>query len=200
MSVEVCSQCHNTTFHFDRARHAIVCDICGWERNNSERADEMLAYDQQRQKAIAFVKARDYASAKPFLERMRNMTPDDPDIYYLHLMGLTDCCQNLLLEPSDTQNYSLVQNHWQTFCSLNGDRRIFLQYFSRREQELNNRRQKKLLSSVTIAALCYLPLLASFSLLCSELYWSLIPIIVLFMIIAKQRPLTTLLKMLFEHR
>ena len=159
MPVEVCSQCHNTTFHFDRAKHAIVCDVCGWEKNSSERASEMLVYDQYRQKAIAFVKARDYASAKPFLEKMWNMRPDDSDIYYLHLMGLTDCCQNLLLEPSDTQIYSYVQDYWNTFCLLKGDKRIFLMYFNKREHEYKKKRENLLLKSIFIVFICYVPAL-----------------------------------------
>ena len=31
---------------------------------------------------------------------------DDSDIYYLHIMGLTDCCQNLLLESANAQTYA----------------------------------------------------------------------------------------------
>lgn len=199
MPVEVCSQCHNTTFHFDRAKHAIVCDVCGWEKNSSERASEMLVYDQYRQKAIAFVKARDYASAKPYLEKMRNIRPDDSDIYYLHLMGLTDCCQNLLLEPSDTQIYSQVQDHWSTFCSLHGDQRIFLQYFNHREQEFKKRYDKSILRATLVVAICYIPLLVFLAFAFAEFHGFFLPAIVLLIVIVTKRPLTRMLKMLFRN-
>lgn len=199
MPVEVCSQCHNTTFHFDKAKHAIVCDVCGWEKNSSERASEMLVYDQYRQKAIAFVKARDYASAKPFLEKMRNIKPDDSDIYYLHLMGLTDCCQNLLLKPTDSQTYALVRNYWNTFCSLHGDQRIFLQYFNRREHEFKTRHDKEILKATLVASFCYIPLLISLSLVFASFYWFLVPTIILAAIILTKRPLSNILKLLFKN-
>lgn len=199
MPAEVCSQCHNTTFHFDRAKHAIVCDVCGWEKNSSERASDMLVYDQYRQKAIAFVKAQDYASAKPFLEKMRNMKPDDSDIYYLHLMGLTDCCQNLLLEPSDTQTYSHVQDYWNTFCSLNGDQRVFLQYFKQRKQEFEIRHDKEILKATLFASLCYIPFLISLSLVFARFNWFLVPSIILATIILTKHPLSNILKLLFKN-
>lgn len=193
MPVEVCSQCHNTTFHFDRAKHAIVCDVCGWEKNSSERASEMLVYDQYRQKAIAFVKARDYASAKPFLEKMRNMRPDDSDIYYLHLMGLTDCCQNFLLEISDIKTIEAVETYWDIFCSLRGDQRIFLPYFSKRNklQELNNRRE--ITRAAILVALCYIPLFIFLSLFFAKFYWCIIPTVVLLIIIFTIKPLHKIL-------
>ena len=198
MPVEVCSQCHNTTFHFDRAKHAIVCDVCGWEKNSSERASEMLVYDQYRQKAIAFVKARDYASAKPFLEKMRNIRPDDSDIYYLHLMGLTDCCQNLLLDPSDTQAYSHVQDHWNTFCCLNGDKRIFLTYFNKREYEYKKKRESLLLKSIFILFICYVPALILLTFLFQGYYWTIIPISLLAILIITLKPLASLLNRLMK--
>lgn len=196
MPVEVCSQCHNTTFHFDRAKHAIVCDVCGWEKNSSERASEMLVYDQYKQKAIAFVKARDYASAKPFLEKMRNIRPDDSDIYYLHLMGLTDCCQNLLLEPSDTQIYSHVQDYWNTFCLLKGDKRIFLSYFERRKQHAKKLFDKQVFSATIVSTVLYATFFISLSVALSGNYaFILLAIAILFLILTK-KPVTKLIQAL----
>lgn len=130
METQFCTQCKNTTFRFDKKKHSIVCTVCGHETNATMRVNEMMQYDQQRTKAIAFIKSRDYASAKQFLERMRNMKPDDPDIYYLHLMGLTDCCKNFLLE--DNQTVAIASQYWETLSNLNGDRRIFMKYMKQR--------------------------------------------------------------------
>lgn len=196
MPAEVCSQCHNTTFHFDRAKHAIVCDVCGWEKNSSERASEMLVYDQYRQKAIAFVKARDYASAKPFLEKMRNMRPDDSDIYYLHLMGLTDCCQNLLLEPSDTQVYSHVQDYWNTFCCLNGDKRIFLSYFERRKQHAKKLFDKQVFSATIASTVLYATFFISLSVALSGNYAFILLAIAILSLILIKKPVTKLIQTL----
>ena len=196
MPVEVCSQCHNTTFHFDRAKHAIVCDVCGWEKNSSERASEMLVYDQYRQKAIAFVKARDYASAKPFLEKMRNIRPDDSDIYYLHLMGLTDCCQNLLLELSDTQVYSHVQDYWNTFCFLNGDKRIFLSYFERRKQQAKKIFDKQVFSTTIVSTVIYATFFISLSVAFSGNYEFILLAVAILLLILIKKPITKLIQTL----
>lgn len=197
MSVDRCSQCHNTTFHFDRTRHAIVCDVCGWERNSTDRAGEMLTYDQHRQKAIAFVRAQDYVSAMPYLEKMRRMKPDDADIYYLHLMGLTQCCQDLLLEPSDAATYDKVRQYWHTFQSLQGDPSIFRPYFARRQREYEKRRKNHLAVATSLVAVCYLPLIALIAMIANEQYWALVPAVVLFAVIAAKRPLSHLVKLLF---
>ena len=196
MTTQVCSQCHNTTFHFDRTRHAIVCDVCGWEQNNTERAQEMLTYDQYRQKAIAFTKARDYISARPFLDKMRSIHPDDSDIYYLYIMGLTDCCQNLLLMPQDKHTYLVVEEYWKTFCALNGDKRVFLEYFKKRDAEAKRMYDKELSKVAVIASLCYFILLISIIMICTENYYFLITAGLVAIIIWYIKPIGKLLKIL----
>ena len=195
MATNVCPQCHNTTYHFDKAKHASVCDICGWEQNSPERTQEMLTYDQHRQKAIAFTKARDYISARPFLDKMRSIHPDDPDIYYLYIMGLTDCCQNLLLLPQDRHTYLVVEDYWKTFCALNGDKRVFLVYFQKRDAEKKKIRDKELTKTVFTASLCYFILLVSIIIMiCAENYYFLITAGLFAIIIWYYKPLTKLLK------
>ncbi|MBR4073382.1 MAG: hypothetical protein IKK24_05490, partial [Clostridia bacterium] len=184
----------------DRNRHAIVCDVCGWEQNSSERATEMLTYDQNRRKAIAFVKVRDYSSAKPYLEQMRNIRPDDADIYYLHIMGLTDCCENFLLEPSDSQKFSLVESYWNSYCSLRGDQRVFLPYFQRRNQAKKARYDKNFSRLLLSCLICYLPLLFCLALTFSEFYGFIFPMIVLAIIILNVKPLTNLMNLVRENR
>ena len=196
MTNQVCSQCHNTTFHFDRTRHAIVCDVCGWEQNNTERAQEMLTYDQYRQKAIAFTKARDYISARPFLDKMRSIHPDDSDIYYLYIMGLTECCQNLLLSPQDKLTYAVVEDYWKTFCSLNGDKHVFLEYFKKRDIAVKRMYDKELSKAVIMASICYFNLLISLLMICTENYYFLITAGLFAFVIWCYRPLTKLMRIL----
>ena len=200
MTTQVCSLCHNTTFHFDRTKHAIVCDVCGWEQNNAERAQEMLTYDQYRQKAIAFTKARDYISARPFLDKMRSIHPDDSDIYYLYIMGLTECCQNLLLNPQDKLTYAVVEDYWKTFCSLDGDKRVFLEYFKKRDAEVKKIYDKELSKAAIIALICYVSLFISLAIAFSETYWSLIPIFASSSIIIYIKPLTSLIKIIRNRK
>lgn len=196
MPDQICPQCHNTILYFDQDKHSITCEVCGWDQNHSERVNEMFAYDQHRQKAIAFIKARDYNSAKPFLEKMRNTKPDDSDIYYLHLMGLTECCQNLLLNPGDSNRYALVKNYWSTFCYLQGDQSRFLQYFKRREAEAKRLYDKKLFKSVLALLLCYIPLIVFSAIAFNGNYWCLIPTVIMIIVILYLRPLSSLFKLI----
>lgn len=194
----ICPMCHNTTFHFDRSRHAVVCDVCGYAFNNAETVAEMVEYDKNRQKAIAYVKAYDYASAKPYLDRMRQIRPDDSDIYYLHLMGLTDQCKNLLLEPADESKYSLAEKYWRVFCALNGEAAAFRSYFAKREQALQSRLRRAVNKAITVVFVCCMVLLLSAVLYMSINYWALIPMLGCVCFICKYKPFSALVKVLHK--
>lgn len=130
---QMCPQCHNTTYHFDRDRHAIVCDVCGTKINEGENARKQLEYDLHRQKAIAFIRSGYYGMATQHLDKMRDIQPDDPDIYYLHLMGITNCCHDML-EMSDKQTLGVARGYWDKLTMLGGDRTLFVQYMNARKQ------------------------------------------------------------------
>lgn len=195
---QICPQCHNRTFHFDRSRHAVVCDVCGWGQNAAEQTNEQLVYDQQRQKAIAYVKAKDYSSAKPFLDKMRQIRPDDPDIYYLHMMGISDCCQNLLLLPADKSSHELFEHYWGIYSSLTTDQSVFREYRRKRHLALREKLQKRVYKYIIISLCCYLALLFSFSMLSEGAYWGIISAIVSAVFILNKRPLTNLVKVTKE--
>lgn len=199
MPVEVCSQCHNTTFHFDQTRHAIVCDVCGWEQNRAQRAGELLTYDQNRQKAIAYVKARDYTSAKPFLERMRSIRPDDPDIYYLHLMGLSRCCQNDLLDPRDANEAACLEHYWDVYRSLSNNTQIFEPYFRRRKRKKKQLYDKLLSKHVLLALITYVPFFMLLS-LCFAGEGAAIAVVPLAIVILCVKPLTKLFRLWKDNR
>ena len=126
--------CHNTSFHYSPEQGAIVCDICGTPAQGMTSPDEELNYQRNRNKAIAYIKANDYNAAIGFLNAMKAIKPDDPDIYYLHLMGLTDKRTNLLLSPSDRDKVVRAQSNWQIFNSLKGDASAFLTYGQKRKE------------------------------------------------------------------
>lgn len=191
---QICIQCHNTTFHFDRAKHAIVCDVCGWVQNTAEQTNEQLLYDQQRQKAIAYVKAKDYSSALPFLDRMRQMKPDDPDIYYLHMMGLSDCCQNLLLQPSDRETLNLFEHYWSIYSSLSSDQVVFTEYRRKRKLAFQDEIQKRIYQYLIMSLCSYFILLLSLCLLFNGSYWCIAMVIIAFVFIFKKQPLINLAK------
>lgn len=195
---QTCTQCHNKTFHFDRSKHAIVCDVCGWVQNTAEQTNEMLLYDQQRQKAIAFVKIKDYASAKPFLDRMRQAKPDDPDIYYLHMMGISDCCQNLLLQPSDKSAYETFERFWDIYSSLSSDQYLFREYRRKRNLALQDIIQKRINKHSILALCCYFFLLMSLCLLFEGSYGYIIPAVISFVIIINKQPIINLISCIKE--
>lgn len=158
MSESMCPQCHNTSFRFDANRHAIVCTVCGSPRNSIDNASEMLEYDRNRQKAIAFVKTNDYSSALPFLERMRQAHPDDPDIYYLHIMGLTNCCKNYHLSYNDCKS---AQKYWCAFEQLGGDKTVFIRYMHNRKKELLDTEETQIAKSTRIIIIALIAIIVS---------------------------------------
>ncbi len=191
---QVCTQCHSTSFHFDRRKHAIVCDMCGWVQNSTEQNNEQLLYDQQRQKAIAFVKAKDYNSALPYLNKMRQMRPDDEDIYYLHMMGLSDCCQNLLLNPNDAQEYTEFERNWAIYSSLSRNQGVFQDFLRRRHLALQKELQTKINKFSIMSIISYFVLLLSICLISGGVYWAILSGIGIIIFIYNMRPLTNLIK------
>lgn len=195
-----CAQCHNTTFHFDPHRHAIVCDICGTALSGSDEAQNQLQYDKNRQKAIALVKARDYQGAREYLNHMYNAKPDDSDIFYLHLMGLTECCTDLLLEQQDNAKLLQAGEYWKTFCALNGDPTRFLAYGEKRKQALTKRIDKNISKYLLLSILCYALLLISTILLFMQWYYAIIGIVAAIILIFFLRPLIHLSKNMVKSK
>lgn len=189
MAVNYCRVCHNTSFHFSREHGAVICDICDTPIETMFTPSDELNYQRNRQKAIAYIKANDYQSATSNLSAMKSMKPDDPDIYYLHLIGLTDCLHDLLLNPSDNNRLSQCQNHWQTLCRLNGDKQAFLAYGHRRRyeaikaaQEKQKRTRSELAWCIGGIVACLLPLLLTWLIpdLWLFLFVAAIPVVILY--------------------
>ena len=130
-----CSGCNGTSFHYSRQRNTIICDVCGRPLSNMAELETEQRYYSDRSMAIRHIKAGDYNSAKQYLEKMRLTRPDDPDIYYLHLMGLTDKCNDYLLRRTDDRLKQARENY-RTLERLNGDVSRFLQYGIKRRQIL----------------------------------------------------------------
>lgn len=144
MTANSCRMCHNTSFHYSPEQSAIICDICGTPVQGLTSPTEELEYQRNRNKAIAYIKANDYNAAVGFLNAMKAIKPDDPDIYYLHLMGLTDKRTNLLLSPSDRGKVTQVQSYWQTFNNLGGDTSSFVSYGRRRKDAVIKLTQERI--------------------------------------------------------
>lgn len=173
---QICPQCHNTTFHFDRARHAIVCDICGSGINEGDNANAELEYDRNRQKAIAYIRSGYYGNAMQYLENMRSTVPDDPDIYYLHLMGITSCCHNML-ETADIKTLQTANEYWEKLSTLGGDKTLFLQYMNTRK-DFGIQKHESILRRSFIWATVFLTALIIFGLLSlTTSYWFILGII-----------------------
>lgn len=194
-----CQQCHNSTFHFDRRRHAIVCDVCGFPTNSHEQTSELFEYDKNRQKAIAYIKAKDYLSAKPYLERMKSIHPDDADIYYLHLMGLTDCCQNYFLTSPNASILSEIEANWDKLRSLGGDTRIFTEYRSKRSSLLKEAIKNELWKKGLLFAGVYFLLLIAIALLSSQSYIGILPLVAFAVLAFQKKPLISLLKTAIKY-
>lgn len=186
MIQQQCPRCHNTTFHFDRQKHAIVCDICGTKQNQIASENEQLEYDKNRQKAIAFIRSGDYNSAKPFLDKMRQQMPDDSDIYYLHLMGLTDCCKDYYINNNNNA-IALAQEYWNTFDRLGGDKTAFLRYMNLRKEKLYNDEEAKISQYTKIMVISIIIILISCILCLMNLYVFLAGIAVAIFAIFKKR-------------
>ena len=128
-----CPICHNVGFHFDGRKHAVVCDVCGWEANGDEDAQTRFEYDRNRQKADAFIRSGYYDRAIAYLENMKESRPDDPEIYKLHLMGQTRCLRDYL-EDADGSELSEGKMYWEKYCMLGGDINEFVPYTEERKK------------------------------------------------------------------
>ena len=170
MPIRQCPVCHNTNtqlFHLDHRKHAIVCDICGSTQNSSDSLGEQLQYDLDRQKAISFIKGGAYYEAKPLLERMRQQKPDDQAIYYLHLMGLSECGTKYDLNSADA---SLAQQYLAAFKRLGGDLSIFIRYGNARRQKLLADEEKIVSQNGTILSFALTLILVSAIFCLAEIY------------------------------
>ena len=130
-----CSRCHNDTFHFSAELHDEVCDACGTPKNQAARQSLLYEHDKDKQKAIAYIKALDYNSAIPFLNSMKNRYPDDSNIYFLHLVGITRKRSDYLLN-ADKATLENAARNWEILCELNADTSFFTHYIKERKRLL----------------------------------------------------------------
>ena len=192
MTANICRMCHNTSFHYSPEQGAIVCDICGTPAESLNSPDDELNYQRSRSKAIAYIRANDYQSAIRHLDSMKDIKPDDPEIYYLHLMGLTSQTQDYLLSYSDYHKRSLGRFYWQILNHLTGDTSPFIYYGIRRkntavstaETELNHIRRMMAICFIATVSCLVLSLLGA---LVMWMYLFVLPVAIPIYIVAKNR-------------
>lgn len=136
-----CPRCHNDTFHFSAELHDEVCDSCGTPKNQARTQTLKYEHDRDKQRAIAYIKAMDYASAIPFLNSMKNRFPDDSNIYFLHLMGITNRCKDYLLN-ADKNVLNNASKNWEILCALDADTSFFSSYIINRKHMLLDEQEK----------------------------------------------------------
>ena len=161
-----CSGCNGTSFHYSRQRNTIICDVCGRPLSNMAELETEQRYYSDRSMAIRHIKAGDYNSAKQYLEKMRLTRPDDPDIYYLHLMGLTGMCKDYILDQGDAR-LKQAEEYFRKLQMLHGDTTRFVSYGRIRRQMLKeyweNIYNQLLTKLLIIGAICFVAILLCFS-------------------------------------
>lgn len=127
-----CSVCGSTLFRLDRRSNLICCQVCGTPQNQQQVLEARQRLAASSSQAVRLIRVGSYAQAAPLLEQISRETPDDADVYYLHLMGLTNCFRDLLLAPSDWGALNKASGFYTTYLALGGRTDQFQRYRRKR--------------------------------------------------------------------
>lgn len=176
-----CSVCGCTQFRLDRRRNQILCLVCGTSQTAQADLARQQSYLNAKRMAVTHVRRGAYSQALPFLAEMMRAQPDDPDLYYLHLMGLTDFFKDPLVPGDD--RLKQASEHYRSYRGLGGQTGQFRSYGLKRRQALEQLIRRKTWAMWGGIALRLLALAASFLLLWdSWLFWTVFFLLVFWLI------------------
>ena len=129
-----CSVCGCTQFRLDPCSNVIRCMICGTSQTAQQDLLSRQSYMAAKRMAVAHVRRGAYQQAIPHLNEMLRADPNDVDVYYLHLMGLTNFLKDNLV-PGGT-SLEQAAEHYRSYRNLGGRTQQFARYRIKRLEAL----------------------------------------------------------------
>lgn len=152
---QICSRCGCSSFHYNRSRMRMECDLCGAPLRDPQQDQQLMQYDRTYSQAVGHLTAGNWTQAINLLKPLLEQYPTEKRLYLAVLRAATRDFSDLAMENLSAR--ILASQAWDKLVRLNGVTGEMLRYsrrrYERHREELSRRRDRILLW-IFMAALC----------------------------------------------
>ena len=151
----ICSHCGCTSFHYNRARMRLECDMCGTPIEDSRAEQQLMQFDRIYAQAMSHLTAGNWQKTIGLLKPMLENYPTEKKLYLAILRAATQDFRDIDLK--NESNRILASEMWNKLVRLNHVTAGMLAYSKRRYDKHQNELKKKriqIIVCIFAAALC----------------------------------------------
>ena len=151
----VCSRCGCSSFHYNRSRMRMECDLCGTPVYDPQQDQQLMQYDRTYSQAMSHLDAGNWEQTIALLSPLMSQYPTEKKLYLAVLRAATQDFGDIDID--NTTKRTIASEAWDKLVRLNGVTGEMIRYGSRRyekhREELNKQRAR-ILAWIFAAAFC----------------------------------------------
>ena len=151
----VCSRCGCSSFHYNRSRMTMTCDLCGHPVQDPQQDQQLMQYDRTYFQAISHLTAGNWEQTIGLLRPLMNHYPTEKKLYLAVLRAATQDFRDI--DMGNAANRATASETWDKLIRLNGVTGEMLRYgrqrYEKHREELSRQRSRILAWTFT-AAFC----------------------------------------------
>lgn len=153
----ICSRCGGSSFHYNRSRMRMECDVCGTPASDPQQEQQLMQFDRACSQAMGHLTAGNWDEALQLLQPLLHQHPTEKRLYLAVLRAATKDFTDIAMANAASRH--IASEAWDRLVRLNGVTGAMIRY-GRQRYALHRRellRQRtKLLAWIFAAALCSL--------------------------------------------
>ena len=138
----VCSRCGCSSFHYNRSRMRMECDLCGTPVYDPQQDQQLMQYDRTYSQALGHLDVGNWEQAIVLLRPLMSQYPTEKKLYLAVLRASTQDFGDI--DMDNTANRAIASEGWDKLVRLNGITGEMIRYSRQRYEkyrgELNKQR------------------------------------------------------------
>ena len=152
---QICNRCGCSSFHYNRARMRMECDMCGTPVADPQQEQRQMQYDRTFSQAQNHLAAGNWKETIQLLKPLINQYPTEKRLYLAILRAATHDFSDI--DMNDTGNKNEASYMWDRLVRLNGVTGEMIMYSrKRRNKYINelNAKKNRILIWIYSASFC----------------------------------------------
>lgn len=151
----VCSRCGCSSFHYNRSRMRMECDLCGTPVQDPQQEQLLMQYDRTYSQAMGHLTAGNWERTIVLLKPLMSQYPTEKRLYLAVLRAATHDFSDI--DMGNNANRATASEAWDKLLRLNGVTDDMIRYcrqrYEKHREELNKQRNK-IIAWIFAAATC----------------------------------------------
>lgn len=151
----VCSRCGCASFHYDRSRMRMACDLCGAALSDPQQDQQRMQHDRTCFQAANHLAAGNWAQAIALLRPLMCQYPTEKQLYLMVLRAATQDFGDISMD--NAANRAAAAEAWDKLVRLNGVTDEMIRYGRQRYENHRaalHRQRTAILAWLFAAAFC----------------------------------------------